>query len=183
MLGICNGFQILVEAGLLPGALVRNAGLKFICREVRLRTETTQFAVHLATPQRARCCACPSRTAKAATIADERTLDRTGSRGPRRLPLSRQSQRLAARHRRHPEPGAQRDGDDAASRARHRAADGIERRPGDFPIHGCGPGGRKHERNHARADRAAPADRAGIRKDRLDSGPRADLYRARAFSA
>jgi phosphoribosylformylglycinamidine synthase len=41
VLGICNGFQILVEAGLLPGALVRNTGLKFICREVRLRTETT----------------------------------------------------------------------------------------------------------------------------------------------
>ena len=41
VLGICNGFQILVEAGLLPGALVRNTGLKFVCREVRLRTETT----------------------------------------------------------------------------------------------------------------------------------------------
>jgi phosphoribosylformylglycinamidine synthase len=41
VLGICNGFQILVEAGLLPGALLRNTRLKFICREVRLRTETT----------------------------------------------------------------------------------------------------------------------------------------------
>ena len=41
VLGVCNGFQILVEAGLLPGALIRNRGLKFICREVRLRTETT----------------------------------------------------------------------------------------------------------------------------------------------
>jgi phosphoribosylformylglycinamidine synthase subunit PurQ / glutaminase len=40
VLGICNGFQILVESGLLPGALTRNAGLKFICREVGLRTET-----------------------------------------------------------------------------------------------------------------------------------------------
>src|SRR5262249_42792918 len=36
VLGICNGFQILVESGLLPGALLRNAGLRFICREVRL---------------------------------------------------------------------------------------------------------------------------------------------------
>jgi phosphoribosylformylglycinamidine synthase len=42
VLGICNGFQILVESGLLPGALLRNSGLKFICREVSLRTETTQ---------------------------------------------------------------------------------------------------------------------------------------------
>jgi phosphoribosylformylglycinamidine synthase len=41
VLGICNGFQILTEAGLLPGALLRNAGLKFICKPVFLRTETT----------------------------------------------------------------------------------------------------------------------------------------------
>jgi phosphoribosylformylglycinamidine synthase len=40
VLGICNGFQILAEAGLLPGALMRNAGLKFICKDVHLRTET-----------------------------------------------------------------------------------------------------------------------------------------------
>jgi phosphoribosylformylglycinamidine synthase subunit PurQ / glutaminase len=40
VLGVCNGFQILVEAGLLPGALIRNRGLKFICRDVRLRVET-----------------------------------------------------------------------------------------------------------------------------------------------
>ena len=37
--GICNGFQVLTEAGLLPGALVRNAGLQYICRDVRLRAE------------------------------------------------------------------------------------------------------------------------------------------------
>jgi phosphoribosylformylglycinamidine synthase I len=41
VLGICNGFQILCEAGLLPGALMRNAGLKYICKPVHLRTETT----------------------------------------------------------------------------------------------------------------------------------------------
>jgi phosphoribosylformylglycinamidine synthase len=40
VMGFCNGFQVLVEAGLLPGALIRNRGLKFVCREVRLRTET-----------------------------------------------------------------------------------------------------------------------------------------------
>jgi len=37
VLGVCNGFQILLEAGLLPGALLPNAGLRFVCREVRLR--------------------------------------------------------------------------------------------------------------------------------------------------
>ncbi|MGA2673725.1 MAG: phosphoribosylformylglycinamidine synthase subunit PurQ [Terracidiphilus sp.] len=41
VLGICNGFQILTEAGLLPGALMRNAGLKYICKQVHLRCETT----------------------------------------------------------------------------------------------------------------------------------------------
>ncbi|MBT8415621.1 MAG: phosphoribosylformylglycinamidine synthase subunit PurQ [Boseongicola sp.] len=40
-LGICNGFQVLVETGLLPGALIRNAGLKFICKPVGLSVETT----------------------------------------------------------------------------------------------------------------------------------------------
>ncbi|MDD5542100.1 MAG: phosphoribosylformylglycinamidine synthase subunit PurQ [Acidobacteriia bacterium] len=39
VLGICNGFQILCESGLLPGALMRNRGLKFVCRHVYLRTE------------------------------------------------------------------------------------------------------------------------------------------------
>jgi phosphoribosylformylglycinamidine synthase subunit PurQ / glutaminase len=39
VLGVCNGFQILCEAGLLPGVLMRNAGLRFICREVYLRVE------------------------------------------------------------------------------------------------------------------------------------------------
>jgi len=41
VLGICNGFQILCESGLLPGALVRNAGLQFVCQEVCLRVEET----------------------------------------------------------------------------------------------------------------------------------------------
>ena len=41
VLGICNGFQILCEAGLLPGVLTRNAGLRFICRQVHIRVETT----------------------------------------------------------------------------------------------------------------------------------------------
>lgn len=39
VLGICNGFQILCEVGLLPGALTRNAGLRFVCRDQRLRVE------------------------------------------------------------------------------------------------------------------------------------------------
>jgi phosphoribosylformylglycinamidine synthase subunit PurQ / glutaminase len=44
VLGICNGFQILCEAGLLPGALTRNSGLHFVCRDQRLRVESTATA-------------------------------------------------------------------------------------------------------------------------------------------
>ena len=42
VLGVCNGFQVLTEAGLLPGALMRNAGLNFVCRPVPLRVENSQ---------------------------------------------------------------------------------------------------------------------------------------------
>jgi len=44
VLGVCNGFQILTEAGLLPGVLMRNASLRFVCREIKLRVETTATA-------------------------------------------------------------------------------------------------------------------------------------------
>src|SRR5580658_3578229 len=40
VMGICNGFQILCEAGMLPGALMRNAGQRYICRQLHLRAET-----------------------------------------------------------------------------------------------------------------------------------------------
>src|SRR5215472_2191582 len=42
VLGICNGFQILVEAGILPGAILRNSGLRFVCAWTRLRVESTR---------------------------------------------------------------------------------------------------------------------------------------------
>ncbi len=42
VLGVCNGFQVLTESGLLPGALMRNAGIRFVCREVGLTVENNQ---------------------------------------------------------------------------------------------------------------------------------------------
>mgnify|MGYP000320063468 CR=1 FL=1 len=42
VLGVCNGFQVLTEAGMLPGALMRNAGIRFVCREVKLKVENAQ---------------------------------------------------------------------------------------------------------------------------------------------
>src|SRR5467141_1885776 len=49
VLGVCNGFQILLEAGLLPGAMTRNSGLRFICRHVHIRVEQTDTGITLAT--------------------------------------------------------------------------------------------------------------------------------------
>ncbi len=42
VLGLCNGFQVLTETGLLPGALIANANLRFVCRDVHVRVETSQ---------------------------------------------------------------------------------------------------------------------------------------------
>ncbi len=74
VLGVCNGFQILVEAGLLPGALLRNQDLKFICRELNLRTETTNspFTSKLEKSQTLRL---PIAHGEGRYFADERTLD------------------------------------------------------------------------------------------------------------
>jgi phosphoribosylformylglycinamidine synthase subunit PurQ / glutaminase len=74
VLGICNGFQILVEAGLLPGALIRNRGLKFICKQAPLRVETTNspFTCRAVQGQRV---VFPIAHGEGCYIADERTLD------------------------------------------------------------------------------------------------------------
>lgn len=57
VLGVCNGFQILLEAGLLPGALMRNASLRFVCRQVDLQVTNAQtvFTSHYQTDQIIRC--------------------------------------------------------------------------------------------------------------------------------
>ncbi len=67
MLGICNGFQVLLEAGLLPGAMLRNRGLKFHCEHVARPRRADRHAVHRPRARRARCCGCRSRTARATT--------------------------------------------------------------------------------------------------------------------
>ncbi len=68
VLGICNGFQILCEAGLLPGVLMRNASLRFVCREVHLRVETTD-TLFTRGYRKARCSAARSPMATATTAA------------------------------------------------------------------------------------------------------------------
>jgi len=74
VLGICNGFQVLCEAGLLPGALVRNRGLRFICRFVHLRLEETE------TPFTCRCTpgeilTIPVKHGEGCYVADPATLE------------------------------------------------------------------------------------------------------------
>jgi len=72
--GVCNGFQILVEAGLLPGALIRNRGLRFVCRDVHLRTETTN-SPFTAAAQKGEILRMPIAHGEGCYYADERTLD------------------------------------------------------------------------------------------------------------
>jgi phosphoribosylformylglycinamidine synthase I len=74
VLGICNGFQVLTEAGLLPGALVRNASLKYICRTVQLEVVTTDtpFTREARKCQRLRL---PVGHGEGCYVADEKTLD------------------------------------------------------------------------------------------------------------
>ncbi|MGO9257582.1 MAG: phosphoribosylformylglycinamidine synthase subunit PurQ [Bryobacteraceae bacterium] len=74
VLGICNGFQILVEAGLLPGALIRNRSLKFVCRDVHLRIETSQSPFTCAA-QRGEILRLPVAHGEGCYFADKRTLD------------------------------------------------------------------------------------------------------------
>jgi phosphoribosylformylglycinamidine synthase subunit PurQ / glutaminase len=74
VLGICNGFQILVESGLLPGALVRNRGLKFVCKRVPLRVETTN-SPFTSDAEKGQRLMVPVAHGEGCYIADERTLD------------------------------------------------------------------------------------------------------------
>jgi phosphoribosylformylglycinamidine synthase len=74
VLGICNGFQILVESGLLPGALIRNRGLKFICRQVELEVVTTD-SPFTSQAQRGQVLRMPIAHGEGCYYADERTLD------------------------------------------------------------------------------------------------------------
>lgn len=73
VLGICNGFQIIAEAGLLPGVLARNSGLKFVCREIRLKIENNQtfFTKKM---KKGQIVSCPVAHGEGNYICDEETL-------------------------------------------------------------------------------------------------------------
>ena len=129
VLGICNGFQILCEAGLLPGALTRNAGLHFVCRDLGLRVESTATAWTSGFAQGQEIVV-PLKSGEGRYVADAATLARAGGRGPGGVPLRRRRRptgRCAA------SPGVR-----SAERARGRAdaAPGARRRPAHRPVGG-----------------------------------------------
>ena len=80
VLGVCNGFQILTEAGLLPGALLRNAGMNFVCREVALTVETSQ-SLFTAKYSQGQQILLPVAHHDGNYFADEATLDRLEGEG------------------------------------------------------------------------------------------------------
>ncbi len=80
VLGICNGFQILTEAGLLPGALMRNAGLNFVCRDVPLTVESSQ-SIFTSRYRAGEAISIPVAHHDGNFSADEATLDRLEGEG------------------------------------------------------------------------------------------------------
>ena len=80
VLGVCNGFQVLTEAGLLPGALMRNAGIRFVCREVALTVENAQ-SLFTAGYEQGQHIVLPVAHHDGNYFADEATLDRLEGEG------------------------------------------------------------------------------------------------------
>jgi phosphoribosylformylglycinamidine synthase I len=80
VLGICNGFQVLCEAGILPGALARNAGLSFVCRAVPVRVEATDTPF-TARYRRGAVLRLPVAHGEGRYVADAATLDRLEGEG------------------------------------------------------------------------------------------------------
>ncbi|HEY2173267.1 MAG TPA: phosphoribosylformylglycinamidine synthase subunit PurQ [Mycobacteriales bacterium] len=80
VLGICNGFQVLCEAHLLPGALLRNAGMRFVCRDQRLRVDNATTAWTSAYDEAAEIVV-PIKNGEGGYVADAHTLDALEAEG------------------------------------------------------------------------------------------------------
>ena len=137
VLGVCNGFQILCESGLLPGVLMRNAKLKFICKDVHLRVERSDspFTRGYNAGQVIRV---PVAHGEGNYEADEETVKRLEGEGrvlyrycspEGELGERLQHQRRDQLHRRHRQRQGQRARHDAASGKPRRRHHGLHRRP------------------------------------------------------
>jgi phosphoribosylformylglycinamidine synthase I len=80
VIGVCNGFQIITEAGLLPGVLQRNASLKFVCKNVGLKVETSQ-SLFTSQYEQGQVLSIPVAHAEGNYFADDRTLDELEANG------------------------------------------------------------------------------------------------------
>ena len=80
VIGVCNGFQIITEAGLLPGVLQRNASLKFVCRNVGLKVETSQ-SLFTSQYEQGQVLSIPVAHAEGNYFADDHTLDELEANG------------------------------------------------------------------------------------------------------
>ena len=146
VLGICNGFQILCESGLLPGALMRNAQQHYICKQISLRTETTDspFTHGLARGQVLQmpighmegnyfCDADTSGDAEAARTASPFVMQRLKARSHAAANPNGSLENIAGVSER----GPQRPGNDAASRPVQRSAARLSGWPAALPDHGA----------------------------------------------
>ncbi len=96
MVGICNGFQVLTEAGLLPGALQKNAGLRFLCSTVECTVSSTSSVLTSGVP-RAATLRLPINHFEGNYTCDEATLAELRGERPARAALLRQPERLHGR--------------------------------------------------------------------------------------
>ena len=100
VVGICNGFQVLTEAGLLPGALQKNGRLRFLCQPTRLQvTSTASVLTGLAEVGEE--LVIPINHFSGSYTCDDETLRRAPRRRSHRAALPGQPQRIGRRHRRH----------------------------------------------------------------------------------
>ncbi len=123
VVGICNGFQVLTEAGLLPGALQKNRGLKFLCATVPVRVETTESAL-TSEAEAGAVLRLPINHFEGNYTCDPTHARRVARRRAGGAALCREPERIDRRHRRHLQREPQCRRSDAPSRA------GVERAVG-----------------------------------------------------
>ena len=127
VLGICNGFQVLCEAGLLPGALTRNAGLHFVCRDLWLEVASNSTA-WTSRYELGADLLVPLKSGEGRYVASEKVLDELEGEGRVVFRYRDNPNGSHARHRGHQFGQRPRRRPDAAPRARHRGADRPVRR-------------------------------------------------------
>ena len=133
VVGICNGFQILTEAGLLPGALQKNAGLKFRCQTVEVRVETAA-SVLTSLCEPGQILRIPINHFEGNFVCDPETLARLRAEDQVVFRYVDNPNGSARRHRRHLQRGGQRGRADAPPRAGLRRGAGLGRRCRPAPL-------------------------------------------------